>query len=70
MRNVAAPINPIVHTSVVLRPSLSPKCPKTTLPTGRAKNPTAYVANAFKAPDCGLESGKNSRGMTSAAAVP
>src|SRR4051812_48294710 len=39
-------------------------------PTGRAANPTAYVANAASVPAYALESGKNSFGKTSAAAVP
>lgn len=40
MRNVPIPISISVATSVDLRPSRSPKCPKITAPSGRAANPT------------------------------
>ncbi len=41
MQKVATPISISVVTSMDLRPILSPKCPKTMPPTGRAKKPTA-----------------------------
>jgi glycosyltransferase involved in cell wall biosynthesis len=40
---VAARIMTSAATSAALRPCRSPKCPKITPPTGRAKNPTANV---------------------------
>ena len=58
------------RTSIFLRPSRSPKWPKTTPPRGRATNPTPKVANASTVPRNGLASGKNSFGNTRAAAVP
>ena len=57
-------------TSIFLRPIRSPKWPKTTPPTGRAKNPTPKVANDSSVAINGVCSGKNSFGNTSAAAVP
>ena len=59
-----------VTTSTLLRPSLSPKWPKTTPPSGRATNPTAYVANASSVPTSGSKPGKKILLKTSAAAVP
>ena len=57
--------------SAFLRPTLSPKCPKTMPPTGLAIKPTANVLNAASwATSVGNPSGKNSVGKTSAAAVP
>lgn len=52
------------------RPSRSPKCPSTAAPSGRATNPTAYVAKASIVPISGSSDGKNSLLNTSAAAVP
>ena len=63
----------IVNSAVMnafLRPNLSPKCPHTTPPSGRARNATPNTLNDSSAPDVGLASGKNSSGKTSAAAVP
>ena len=57
-------------TSMVLRPILSPKWPKTSPPMGLATKPTAYVEAAASLPAVSLNSGKNSAGKTSAAAVP
>ena len=59
-----------VHTRVRLRPSRSPKWPKMTDPTGRAKNATAKVANDAIVAVAGVWPGKNKWGNTSAAAVP
>jgi len=70
MRNVAVPISMSVVTNIDFRPSRSPKCPNTTPPTGRAKKPTAYVANEASVPANGSSVGKNSRLNTKAAAVP
>jgi hypothetical protein len=70
MANVARPMSRSVRTSMFLRPSRSPKCPKTTPPSGRATNPTANVAKASSVPTSGSNSGKKSLLKTSAAAVP
>ena len=59
-----------VMTSTCLRPTRSPKWPKTMPPSGRARNPTAYVAKASRVPTSGSNEGKNSVLNTSAAAVP
>jgi hypothetical protein len=59
-----------VVVRVFLRPSRSPKCPKTAPPTGRAKNATANVEKAATVPAVSPRPGKNSVGKTSAAAVP
>src|SRR5262245_50525606 len=60
-----------VVTSVDFRPILSPKCPNTIPPSGRAKKPTAYVLNdAICAANGSSVDGKNSLSKTSAAAVP
>ncbi len=45
MRNVATPIVMSETTSVALRPIESPKCPKMSEPTGRARNATANVTS-------------------------
>lgn len=45
MRNVATPIVMSETTSVALRPTESPKCPKMSEPTGRARNATANVTS-------------------------
>lgn len=67
---VARPIVTSEMISIFLRPTRSPKWPKTTPPTGRARKPTPKVAKDSSVPTSGLESGKNSAGKTSAAAVP
>ncbi len=54
---------------VALRPIRSPQWPKIAAPTGRAANPTAYVANDSSRPAYSVEAGKNSAGKMSAAAV-
>ncbi len=66
---VATPISSSVLTSTCLRPSLSPSRPKKMPPTGRARNPTAYVEKDSSVPVSGSLSGKNSFGKTSAAAA-
>jgi hypothetical protein len=70
LSTVATPIISSDTTSMGLRPSRSPKWPKTIPPSGRARNPAPNVANASIVPRNGPTSGKNSRGKTSAAAVP
>jgi hypothetical protein len=56
-------------TSVVLRPTRSPKCPKSADPIGRARKAIANVASDASVAEAGSEAGKNSRGKTSTAAV-
>ena len=70
MRNVANPISNNVVTRTRLRPSVSPRRPKTKPPIGREMYPTAKVVKASSVPVSGSEPGKNSCGKTSAAAVP
>ena len=57
-------------TSIFLRPTLSPKWPKITPPTGRARKPTPKVANEASVAMTGSTFGKNSLSKTSAATVP
>src|SRR5688572_13634742 len=68
-RVVAVPMVKSAMTRVGLRPSLSPKWPKSTPPTGRATKPTAAVLNEASTPATADDSGKNTAGKTSAAAV-
>jgi len=73
MRKVATPMIIMVATSVFLRPTRSPMCPKISPPTGRATNPAAKVAKVAKAssvPTAGSAPGKKSLGNTRPAAVP
>jgi hypothetical protein len=60
IRNVAPPITRSVITNIDLRPTRSPKCPKTTPPTGRAKKPTPKVAKEASVPVKGAKVGKKS----------
>lgn len=70
IRNVAVPMRSRVVTSVALRPTRSPMCPKIAAPTGRAAKPTNSVLNDKRVPlSCELL-GKNRWGKTRAAAVP
>ena len=59
-----------VAIRVFLRPSRSPKYPKTAAPTGRDRNAVANVAIEATVATVGLRRGKNTVGNTSAAAVP
>ena len=56
-------------TSVVLRPTRSPKWPKSAEPTGRARNAMPKVASEASVAAAGSDAGKNSLGKTSTAAV-
>src|SRR3954453_2557363 len=67
---VATPIVRIVVTSTALRPIRSPKCPKMTPPSGRARYPTASVPNEAICPAAESRALKKSWLNTSAAAVP
>ena len=69
MPKVARPIIISVVTSMDLRPSLSPKCPKTMPPSGRAKKPTVLVAKAAIVAASGSICVKKSFPNTSAEAV-
>ena len=56
-------------TSVVLRPTRSPKWPNTTAPSGRAKKAIEKVAKEARGAVVGSLFGKNRVGNTSTAAV-
>ena len=69
--NVATPIISSETMSSFLRPSLSPKWPKTSPPSGRETKPIQYVANDSSVACSGSEAlGKNTCGKTAAAATP
>jgi len=57
-------------TSVVLRPTRSPKWPKRAEPSGRARKAMPKVASDASVAVAGSEAGKNRAGKTSTAAVP
>ena len=67
---VPTPMISSVAISICLRPIRSPKWPNSTLPSGRARNPTAKVANATIRPVASGRLEKNASPKTSAAAVP
>ena len=67
---VDAPMSVKVTINVRLRPSRSPRCPKRTAPSGRARNATANVAMAATVPAAAPRAGKKTFPNTSAAAVP
>jgi len=69
MAKVESPIVPSASTSVVLRPILSPKCPNSADPTGRARNAIPNVASDANTADAGSDFGKKRAGKTSTAAV-
>ncbi len=64
------PITVSVTSSVDLRPCVSPRLPKNSPPSGRARNPTANVPNAARVATKPVLSGKKTLGNTTAAAVP
>ena len=70
IRNVARPIPNRVRKSTVLRPIVSPRCPSTKEPTGRATYATPKVAREAIVAAAALPAGKKIAGKTSAAAVP
>lgn len=70
IRNVAAPMTARQATTTGLRPYLSPRCPASTPPIGRATKPAQKVLNARRVPVSAEACGKNTLGNTSAAAVP
>lgn len=57
IRVVATPIKTRVMTRTFLRPSLSPKCPKTRPPTGRMRKPTQKVVKDASSAAPGATSG-------------
>src|SRR5256886_12960951 len=67
MITVDSPIVSSAATSVVLRPTRSPKWPKSAEPIGLATNAIANVANDASSAVAGSDRGKNSRGNTSTA---
>ena len=69
MATVETPIVSSAATSVVLRPTRSPKWPNNAEPIGRAMNAIANVASDASVADAGSDAGKNKRGKTSTAAV-
>jgi hypothetical protein len=56
-------------TSVVFRPTRSPKWPNMAEPTGRAMNASANVAKELSVAVVGSEFGKKRRGKTSTVAL-
>ena len=70
IRAVPAPMMTSVQISIVLRPIRSPKWPKISPPTGRARKPTAKVPNAANCAAGPSRPLKNSLSKTSPAAVP
>ncbi len=66
---VESPIVPSASTRVVLRPTRSPKWPKTADPTGRARNAMPKVAKDASTAEAASPGAKNSFGNTSTAAV-
>ncbi len=66
---VDTPIVSSAATSVVFRPTRSPKWPKSTEPIGRATNATANVANDASMEVVWSVVGKNNFGKTRTAAV-
>ncbi|VDC49416.1 hypothetical protein BREV_BREV_03575 [Brevundimonas mediterranea] len=69
MATVDTPMVIRAATSVALRPTRSPKCPKARAPTGRAKKAMEKVAKDDSMAVVGSAPGKNSFGNTSTAAV-
>jgi hypothetical protein len=70
MSTVHTPMVVRVMTSMGLRPSLSPKWPTTSPPSGRERKPAPKVRKATRVPVRGSRSGKNTTGKTRAAARP
>jgi len=69
MRKVAIPMVRRDATSVALRPTRSPKCPKMREPRGRAINAKPNVANEDSSAAVASALGKKSAGKTATAAV-
>ena len=68
---VATPISVIVTRKVYLRPSLSPRNPNSTAPSGRKPKPTAKPAQASSVCPVSFPAGKNVLPMIpEAASVP
>ncbi|MDQ0948252.1 hypothetical protein QFZ24_002175 [Streptomyces phaeochromogenes] len=70
MRNVESPIRISVKTMIFLRPTLSPKCPRNSAPTGLAAYATPNVASDSRVAVAGSDSSKKTSGKISAAALP
>ncbi len=67
---VPTPMISSVSSSIFLRPTRSPKWPKISPPTGRARKPTAKVPKAANCAVGPLSPLKKSLSKTSPAAVP
>ena len=70
IKKVDKPISSRVPTMTVLRPTLSPMCPMTKDPTGRAMYATPKLASEARVAVVGLLWSKKTAGKTSAATVP
>jgi hypothetical protein len=70
MKNVASPIRIRLATRTGLRPTLSPRYPPITPPSGRTAKPTPRVAKDSSVPVSGSLEGKKSWLKYNAAAVP
>src|ERR1700690_4279134 len=70
MQRVLTPMRSSVATSVDLRPTRSPRYPKITPPSGRARKPIVKVLKDRIFPVNGSASGKKRAGKTRVAAVP
>ena len=69
MATVEIPMVSKAATSVAFLPILSPKCPNTAEPIGRAKNAMEKVASDCKTEFVGFDDGKNNSGKTKTAAL-
>ena len=70
MLTVDSPIVSSAATSVVFRPTRSPKCPNSAEPIGLATKAMPNVASDASVAAVGFDAGKKSAGKTSTAAVP
>ena len=70
MLTVDKPIVSSAATSVVFRPTRSPKWPNSAEPIGLATNAMPNVASDASVAVAGFDAGKNRVGKTSTAAVP
>jgi hypothetical protein len=59
-----------VPSNRLRRPSLSPRWPHTTAPSGRAASPTPKLASDASSADVASITGKNSLGSSVAASAP
>jgi hypothetical protein len=69
IKTVEKPMVSSAATSVVLRPTRSPKWPNSADPIGRARKAMPKVASEASVADAGSDAGKKSLGKTRTAAV-